>query len=298
MVDRANRVLRNARNVVLGAENRKEISGFTLSSVTQRFYRSAMESIQSGPSQVSKQILEEKLDVLDKNFIRISRTEYKDGAVKDRNSSTIVSVVNGDESSTNFDFISNGVTADQIVASGKVPVAVKGQMKESFERIRQLSKEEIRQGLWINVFPLLLGVPWDSTDVFVHIGKAESGEIRADIIELVSKNKKRIRLFFNECTHLLLMTTVEEKGTGSGAKTTNYYSDYNEMDGILLARKIVSESEFSILTQAEFLGQKIYPRTTRRIKERTIRGFEINPKFPPDNFEIAGRKWSRSISDP
>ncbi len=290
MVERANEVLSKARKAVYKRIRPDEVRGLRLSSVTNRFDRMVNQNGRGKEFDVAKQILEENLDLKDEDYFKVSRTEYADGAAKDRNSTTIVSTVNGNKSSTEFKFVSNGVTADELLSSGKVPAKIKKQMQRSFDGIKQVPKSEIQRALWMSLYPLLLKSPWKTGESFSYVGKAVSDEIRADIIELISEKSKRIRFFFNEETHLLLMITVEETADGSVSKTTNYYSDYQEMDGIFVARKIVSDSETSILVESEFLGQQIYPRTTTRIKERIVLEFVVNPVFSAQTFEVNGRK--------
>lgn len=123
--------------------------------------------------------------------------------------------------------------------------------------------------------------PWDAKKQFKYLGKAKIGERKADILELVATKKEeaeagKLRLFFDEKTHLLLMATADMT-TPKGVGTAKFFfSDYQLMDGLLIAKKLNTEASIKGND-----GSK--QRTVQKI---IIKDFKINPVFKVGTFEV------------
>lgn len=107
----------------------------------------------------------------------------------------------------------------------------------------ELNKLFMEDAFWSSVFPILLTNPLNSDVTYEYVGKAESANQRADIVDVKSNFFRKIRLFFDEKTHLLLMMTKELDRTKSVFTERYYFSNYQLTDGLLVARSVKRESD-------------------------------------------------------
>lgn len=156
--------------------------------------------------------------------------------------------------------------------------------------IRSRSSEIVRKSLWIDLFPLLLKMPWNSPInwglpvKFKYVGKARANGKRANVLELASLgkisgeirgSKAQVKLFFDEESNLLLLIT-QKSSSGRGTWETKYrFSNYEVIDGLKVAKKINIESIFPIENRSEKI-----------LTETTIKKLEINPTFSSKDFEL------------
>ncbi len=135
------------------------------------------------------------------------------------------------------------------------------------DKLRILSMEA---AMWSDIFPILLFNPINTDVEYEYVGKAESAKQRADIIDVKSDFYRKIRLFFDEKTHLLLMMTQELDKPESKYIEKRYFSGYETVDGLLIAKRIGVDAEEIYKDGREKKVYKPSPRTYKEIK--------INPK--------------------
>lgn len=149
----------------------------------------------------------------------------------------------------------------------------------SDERIEYLKKnpDELKkvvfmgEDLWRYVFPILLSNPLNTDVKYEYVGKAESANRRADIVDVKSDFYRKIRLFFDENTHLLLMMTEELDSKRSVFTERYYFSDYQPTSGLLIAKSVKKESD-EVFKDGS--GKKTYNSPPPVIKE-----IKINPNL-------------------
>lgn len=107
----------------------------------------------------------------------------------------------------------------------------------------ELNKLLMESRLWSDIFPILLFNPLNSDVKYEYVGKAESASQRADIVDVKSNFYRKIRLFFDEKTHLLLMMTVRIDTKQLASTDKYYYSDYQLTDGLLIAKSVKCEND-------------------------------------------------------
>ena len=157
--------------------------------------------------------------------------------------------------------------------------------KDERREDRQLKDSDfIRQDLWVDLFPLLLKMPWDSTVKFKYVGKADANGKRANVLELVSlgnlpeetrTSKAQVKLFFDEKSYLLLLIT-QKSFSGSGTLETKYhFYNYEVIDGLKVAKKISIESNLPTKNGNEKIST-----------ETIIKELQINPTFSPKDFAL------------
>ena len=131
----------------------------------------------------------------------------------------------------------------------------------------------------------------------MYLGKAQAGDKRADILEYVPTDKEKAqqkkhqatgkaRLFFDEEAHLLLMMTAELLVKKSKVKVKYFFSDYEEVDGLLIAKRINTEAITSNDEGVEILGKKTVRGSSKTTSEMVLKKFKINPTFKKGTFEV------------
>lgn len=135
---------------------------------------------------------------------------------------------------------------------------------------------EKKEEIFYILFPILL----ESSDFFPlefkYIGKAELNEEKADVLEAVLSEESKVKLFFDETTHLLKLLITENKlQNGAEFKEKRYYSDYKTVDGLKIANKINVEIRKS--------SKRI---TSESFEEQILKSAKINPTFKPNFFEV------------
>jgi hypothetical protein len=119
--------------------------------------------------------------------------------------------------------------------------------KERLEYLKknpdELNKLMLEAGFWSDIFPILLTNPLNTNVKYEYVGKAESAKQRADIVDVKSNFYRKIRLIFDENTHLLLMMTFELDLAKLTTIQKYYFSNYQLTDGLLVAKTIKQEGE-------------------------------------------------------
>ncbi len=188
------------------------------------------------------------------NFASPDKIKHNFSGNYSTNQSVTMAVLNGEKFSSKIDTFVEGklVNYNLGAAIGK----------------KQLISQ-LKYNTFINFFPITLDASWYSPLEFNYIGLAESKDGKATVIEAVSPNKVKYQLFFDTTTHLLLLMT--ESWTNSENKQSEnkyFFSDYQERSGLLIANKIVTETN-GVVT-----------------KEREVRDLKINPNLKSDSFEV------------
>lgn len=178
---------------------------------------------------------------------------------------------------TKFTLNGNLMDADKYgMWEGKrTEIQTKGQENPSEERKKQEIREK-KEEVFFFLFPILL----ESSDLiplaFNYVGKAELNSEKADVIETRLNEETKIRLFFDEASHLLkLLTTESILQNGSNFEEKRFYSDYKTVEGLMIANRINVETK---LTSNRLDSQTI--------EEQTLKSVKINPTFKSNFFEV------------
>ena len=192
-------------------------------------------------------------------------------------------VANGEKASIQTVSIFDGkvITQDKALLTS-------GLSKKDIEKIRRQrknleTKEYAQTEAYSDVMPLFLR-EWvgdkKSKKDYKYLGKAKVGKSQTDILEIVQPEKLKktgsVRLFFDEKSKLLLLMLVEINIPNSPAQVKYYFSDYQEIDGLLVAKKINTEA---IATNKD--GSKY-----RVIQQITVTDFKLNPVFKAGTFAV------------
>lgn len=238
-----------------------------------------------------KQTLEENISIEFDDKISQTTTSFSVDKNPIENFTKVKTTLSGDKFNSNTDTVTDGkrLDWDDLLNSPYIPESVKKQMKEMQENAKKaITKESIQKGVSSRLFPILLDMKLMSDVTFVFIGKAEAGNNKADILEIETNTGRQTRYFFDEKTHLLLMVTDEISKDGKSSKTSTYFSDYQIFDGILVAKKVNTETESSVENmEVEIMGKKQKISTKlKTITETILTEFKINPKFKPETFVV------------
>lgn len=206
------------------------------------------------------------------------------------NYSKMESIFDGTDYARSSDIISNGKRIDLSALIASMPSSAPESVKKQTEVVinHTPEKKDFLEDVWINMFPLLLDFPWDSTIEYIYLGKAQAGDTKANVVEIKSQFKSQIRLFFDEKTQLLLMMTVQSNsGDTVSRKDTHYFSNYEIADGFLVAKKININGQFIDKTRKENENlPTILGRENKTTSEIIVKEFKVNPTFKPNFFEI------------
>ncbi len=119
---------------------------------------------------------------------------------------------------------------------------------------------------WYKVFPIFYDSFWNKETKFEYVGKAKSPKQTADIIDVKSDYYRSIRLFIDEKTRLLLMMEIKLETPSRLRIHRRFYSDYKEIDKVLVARRIKIQTE-TILKDGR--------RSKSKPSQITLREFKI-----------------------
>lgn len=205
------------------------------------------------------------------------------------NFTTVTMILNGDNVFFDTKQIADGKLVDinAILNSENIPEATKKSIREQQKKLKEaVTKESIKNKVADIMLPYLLHNPWEK-DSFIYVGKAEAEGTKADVLELQSPLHK-IRFFFDEKTHLLLLMTkkVEAKkeeitGQDVSAKTSYYLSNYKLKSGVMVAHKINVENNSTISKKN---GDKNILTKIKAVSEAATEKFEINPVLKAEVF--------------
>ena len=299
---KANEIVKYAHNVVYKKSKTKKLSSIwlTKSIVTDTNLKTFFKE-SSKPQEAKTRTKGDKEVLLNfPNKVKSISTTYISKNNPAENFTKMELVQAGDLVKVNQLSIFNGKVFDieEIAKQAGNSEESKSQIKALKEARRKMeTKEFVRQSVWFDLFPILLKLPWESEAKFIYLGKAQAGNTRADILEYVpseedkAKLKKekmtsQMRFFFDEKTHLLLMVTADISSEKSEIKTKYFFSDYQTMDGLLIAKRINSETTTKIKQETTIAGRKMIGSETKIVSETIVKKFKINPKFKKGTFEI------------
>lgn len=136
------------------------------------------------------------------------------------------------------------------------------------KKIEKQSLPKFKYEIFSTSFQLLLR--FSDNLKFSFAGAAKAGEQKADVIETTLADMFKIRLFFDQNTHLLLMMTSEYYDEVQEKKFEQrfFYSDYREENGLLCAHKIIKQENGEV------------------VEERVIKIIKLNENIKPDFFDI------------
>ena len=290
-IAKADQILKLVRKAIYKKHDEKAIKSVYVErvqeSVTESRTNSDIEI--AGEETRSRNIGRQKLSVAFPDLIRSEITSYldKNSSRKDLFKTNLI--VNGEDAVINRSAVIDG----KPINLQRMRARINKIGKTSVKDIANIeSKEVVQKGLWLDLYPILLNLPWNRAPKFKYIGKAEADGTRADVLEMiltrdaVDNIQKQIRLFFDENTHRLLMIIIETSSSKTRSQTTHYYSDYQEMDGLVLARKINTETVFSDQSGFEAAGIKSTGVVIRTTTEAVIEEFRVNPVFDSKIFEV------------
>lgn len=154
--------------------------------------------------------------------------------------------------------------------SSQIDIYINGQLQTNMnfgvDQKSQIAK--LKSDAFLLLFPITLDASWYVPLDFQYVGLAESKDGKAKVIEAVTPNQVKYRLFFDVETDLLLMMTedlIEEK---KPVVNKYFFSNYQEKGGLLIATKIVTE------------------RNGKVAQEKEIKDLKVNPTFKPDLFSV------------
>lgn len=121
--------------------------------------------------------------------------------------------------------------------------------KEKRENLKKAGdrdpRENFRNKIWVEFFPLSLINPFEQNLEFKYMGRAESSNRLANVVEVKSTNRRNYRLLFDSETDLLLMM-IESFTEDDGSYEIKYYFSNRELvENILIPKKIKVESKFT-----------------------------------------------------
>lgn len=144
-------------------------------------------------------------------------------------------------------------------------------------------KESLNNEIWTELFPLILSHPFEQGLEFNYVGRAESANRTANVVDVKPKNGKSYRLFFDSETNYLLMMIESYKVSGDfgGAfdgdyEVKYYYSNRELIDNVLIPRKIKVEQKVVSAGKEPRIGYR----------NIDVLEFNLNPEFKKNMFEI------------
>lgn len=160
--------------------------------------------------------------------------------------------------------------------------------KEKLENLKKASsikrpdpKQSFYEKLWTDFFPMTFSHPFEKDLNFVFIGKAQTVDKTANIVDLNPTNGKKYRLLFDAETNDLLMMIVRYKREDlyfiGDVETKYYFSNRKKMGGIVVPLTIKAETKLTPLGNKE---------TKLLFQLKDIEEFKINPELKESLFEI------------
>lgn len=292
-IDRANEILLQAREAVYKKIKMADVKSLSLKGAGVNLVESSTKVDGRGQPQVVKfrRGIEESIVASLFDKINLTTLHFNPDISPAENYTKVEDVLSGDRASRRTDTITNGkaVDMDKIPDVPNMPESVRRQMKESIEKRTKTTREEILRTASGRLFPLLLDTTWMNGRPLIYIGKADTGGARADILEVKTDTGRQTRYYFDEKTHLLLMMTDEVSRGNLSSRLSSYFSDYQLVDGLLMAKKIYTETETTDEKEIEMAGKVLKASNkTRTIREIDVKEFKLNPKSKPGVFAARG----------
>lgn len=292
-VARADEILSQARAAVYQKVKAAEVKSLSLKDEGIN----AVESTTNVDGRTRPQVVkfrrgvEQTLDVGQFDKLNLTTVYFNPDLAPAENYTKVEDTLSGEQASRSTHTIVNGreSDADRLPNLPAMPESVKAQLKESAARRTRTTKDEILRTASARLFSLLLDAAWLNGRSLAYVGKAEAGGGRADVLEVQASTGRQTRFFFDENTHLLLMMTDEVSRGGLSSKASTYFSDYQLMNGLLVARKIYAEAETTEEKEIEVTGKKLRAsNVTRTVREIRVTECKVNPKFKPGTFAVKG----------
>lgn len=275
-----------------------------------------MGEMESRETEKSKIETEEAVHVDLPNKIR--HTAVMREATKNQIENFIVTtmILNGDKVFFDAKRIVDGRVLDinAILNSENIPEKAKKSIRKRQEKAKAtITKKYIKEKVLKIILTYLLYNPWgeDSSqvkfaiptpyyllckywekDAFIYVGKAKVMGTKADVLELKSLSQK-IRFFFDEKTHLLLLMTRKIKEKNTKINFSFYFSDYKLKGGVMVAGKIKYELKARVKSVLNFIveNNKAMNRKGNNLTklkhaaEFILEKFEINPVLKSEIFD-------------
>jgi hypothetical protein len=136
------------------------------------------------------------------------------------------------------------------------------------KRNEQILLQKTKYEAFSRSFPVLLFSNEELS--FEYSGVAKSGNQNADVLATSIADIYKIKLFFDQKTHQLLLMSASfaDPKTGEEVEHKYFFSDYKEENGVNFAHKIIIHENGEI------------------IEERDIKAIELNPKVEPNFFAM------------
>lgn len=238
-VKKAEQILLQARDGISKKSKIADVKNFTLSTKSSQQLFFAGKKIEG--------TIEEEF-----NFSLPDKIRHNSSGNYSTNQSKTMAILNGEKFSSKMDAFVDGKLVNLGITIDKK------------ELISQL-----KRNTFIAFFPITLDASWYIPLEFSYVGIAESKDGKAEVIEAVSPNKVKYRLFFDIETHLLLLMTKSWTTKDNKQKEDKYFfSNYQEKGGLLIATKIITENDGEV------------------VEEKEIKDLKVNPKFKSDFFEV------------
>lgn len=211
--------------------------------------------------------------------VRIYTSEKEESKIDKRRSTTII---NGNDIYSYKEIFSEGVFIEESKYFAMAGFAnLIPQVKPN--------KSNYLKEIWSNVFPLFLKDFWTNEIEFIYLGKAESQDTRANIIQIKLPDSDIDRkIFIDQRTNLLLMMTEEKANERFKYSTKYYFSDFKVASGLLIPHLIKIET-----LENYFDKDSVLLKETKIIQELVVKDFKINPKFNAKEFEIKDKTQNK-----
>ena len=255
-VKKAEEIIDLSRKAVKGKNESAEFTGL---STVFSLESHALDTLKGKEPKTSESSGEIKLDLSFPDKAKFSKSEeYK---VED-NRIFYNFVLNGNKYDSESYNIFNGQRLDTSI--------------EQTEEQKSQATLEAKKQVFLEVFPILLEATDYASLEFSYIGKAEANSEKADVLEASLPDESKIRLFFDEKSHLLkMLTNIGKTRFGAEYEEKRFFSDYKEKEGFMVANKINVEK--TSLTKAGKFEEN---------DELTIKSAKFNPDFRPSFFEM------------
>lgn len=162
--------------------------------------------------------------------------------------------------------IKNSIKVKSPSDSGFVSIMFqeRGDPKQNEQILLQKTKYEA----FCLIFPIFLSSGEKLS--FDYLGIAKAGDQSADVLATTFTENYKIKLYFDQKTHQLLLMNVKfvEPKTSEKTNQDYFFSDYKEENNVSFAHKVIIHENGEI------------------IEERDIKAIQVNPKLETDFFEI------------
>ncbi len=165
----------------------------------------------------------------------------------------------------------NGVKFDDSAGFSEIE-SIPNPNSEIAGKVEKQRIPKFKYKVFSNSFQFILNFGDDSK--FNWVGVAKASEQKADVIETALSDTYKIKLFFDQNSHLLLMTTVKfyDEVQEKDFEQKFFYSDYKEENGLLYAHKIIVQENGEV------------------VEERAIKILNLNLELKPNFFDLKSDK--------